>query len=981
MSGLTDALLEEIAENSKVEIELLQKLVDQSAGGGAGGGSAVSAPYTAVGKSFKTLGFVVGVASGIIGGAFSTALNIASSGLRTLTSMGTQLFQAQQQLAETAIAGTGSLSSFYDSLSNLPGILGLMARVFSYHTKVLEVNLNTFQKMAQSGATLGGNLDMVRQSAKGMYLSMDEFANVMNANVGVIRMLGGTADEGARNLIRFNTQLIQGNVGRQLLGMGHTIEEVNTMLASYASIVGGVRESDLKNQKKMEQSVKTFATELDLAAQLEGKTRKEKEDALKKAAQQAAVQAMLAGMDNEARLKYNTALADAESRGQGYVDLLHSQILGFPPMTEAAQLAAAMNYEAAEAVKRNGDIVNENTTFQQAQGELHRNRARADAATVETFERMGQTGRALTFSMDATGEAVRDMAKRTADARNMGVETEERGRQRIEETLAAQERAQNSLAGSTAQAAGRAKYQGEWLMNMLYSLFKPLEPVLLGLVSVFQQLATTVIPFVTDLFKQVIIPLFNSLFGDLDMEDIVSPFRDFFKGFFGEDTFGLKDVKNRLEAVLKPLTEAIGDFFNSVDWTAVGAGMRTVFDNLLIVGELVGSVLIGAIKLVIGAFDLIVSVGTALYRIIDYLLEPFGGMAEVVEGPLISAFNSLKSLLVDTVIPWFNSLGEKLSGFASWIDESTRVIQGPLKTALDVLRAGLVGMGTIIGIQKGLEVARNGWIAGHTFVTKIATGVMSGFSYVVGLGKTIMSAWQLIMEGSTVIQRLKNAAMLLTLGPLGLIVVAATAVGGIFYWLYSRGDSVSTVLGTLKNKFEWFMDQLGGLWDRLLNYFGFMSDEDLQKANEEREKAQKLREKRDRELEDERKENLAARESTNEPAPAAATAASLVAEVTAVTAPVATPTPPPMPTVPVPTAPAVTETALNQERSSANFTNASNMATGTMAGVEERMSRTASLDLSELNMNIRRMVDKLDNIESNTKDTVRSFESSRNYLA
>jgi hypothetical protein len=576
MSGIEAALLEEIANELRVQTDVLKNMRS-----GTGGEQDSSTNYNAVGKSLKTLGFVVGVASSIIGGAFSTALNLASSGLRTLTSIGTQLFQAQMQLAESTLAGTGTMSSFYDSLSNLPFGLGLLARVLSYHTKVLETNLTTFQKMSQSGATLGGNLDMVRQSAKGMYLSMDEFANVMQANVGVIRMLGGTADEGAKNLIRFNTQLIQGNVGRQLLGMGHTIEEVNTMLASYASIVGGVRDSDFKNQKRMEQSVKSFAVELDLAAQLEGKTRKQKEDELKKAADQAAVQAMLAGMSAENQDKYLQALADAESRGQGAVDLLHSQMLGLPPMTEAAQLFYSMNNQAAEAVRRNADIVKDNTTHQMARAELDRNRAKADAATLQTFERMGQTGRALTFEMDATGQAVRDMAVSAGNAKKIGAETEERGARRIAESREAIARAGESEAGAVAQAAGRAKYQGEWLMNLLYGLFKPLEPILLGVVEAFKYVMTTVIPFATDVLNKIMIPLFEDLFGDISLDDILKPFRDFIAGFTGvAKGLSFDEVRQSLFDFLNPIKNFIGDLINAIDFKAVGEFFADIFNTL-----------------------------------------------------------------------------------------------------------------------------------------------------------------------------------------------------------------------------------------------------------------------------------------------------------------------------------------------------------------------------------------------------------------
>lgn len=805
MSGLTDALLEELIEVEKINGEQLKKLVaKRGAGGGSGGGDSDEPP-----KSLSLLGSTANKASTAIGALAGVAAGVVGIAFTKLISTGQTLWQNQMALAEGAIEGTNSLSSLTAGLENLPFGLGLVAQAMNYQTRVLEKNIATFQQMSQSGATLGGNLDQVRRSAAGMYLSMDEFSKLMQESTPILRYLGGTSEEGARNLIKFNTGLIQGNVGKQLLSMGYTLEEVNGMLGSYASVVGGVQEGDVKNQKRMEQSVKNFAQELDLSAQLEGKTRKQKEEELKKAAAQAAVEAKLAGMTAEQKDKYAQALAAAQREGQGAVDALHSEMLGFPPMTKAAQMYTAVVGDGAAAQRRNAQIVNDNSTAAESRSKIDRNAATATAANIKAYEDGGAALQAATWSNGALADQAQQSARSVADSRNKGIRTEEDALKRINETRAAQEEAQRSGVGATVQAQGQMKHFGG-LMEMLSEALAPLFPVVTALIQGFAEILPKVLGFAKDVVEQLIVPLFKGLFGDLNMEDIIKPFKDFFKGFLGEDKFGLKEIKDSLIAVIKPLTDAIGEFFKSVDWVAVGAGMRSVFDVLVNVGKIVGSVLIGAINLAIGIFNVLVATGTALYRIIDYLLAPFGGIADVIIGPLTNAFNSIVSLLTETIIPWFNSLGEKLSGFAAWIDSSTQVIQGPLKFALDFLRSALIGVGIVFGIQKGIIIVQNGLMALRSMWETIA---------IAGL-----IAWDLVVVAGTALMGALGTAMAFLLSPIGLAIIAIGLVVLGFKALYDSGWSFSTALEAVGDNLKRFGLAYTDIWlsiaEKVASFFG-----------------------------------------------------------------------------------------------------------------------------------------------------------------
>lgn len=851
MNGVAEALLDEILAQSKEQTAFLKQMASSrsGAGGGSSGGSGTAGATGSAGVALTMFAGTVKMASTAIGALAGIAGGIVSASFTSLAGITKGLASAQMQLAETAISGSGSLSSFYDSLTQLPGILGFAAKVFSYHTQILQKNLETFQAMSDSGATLGGNLDEVRRSAKSMYLSMDEFANLMKNNAPYLLYFGQTANDGARALVKFNSTMIQGSTGRALLGMGYSLEEANNMLGLYAATMGGVNSQQLSDQRKMESSVKSFATEMALSAELEGKSRKQKEDEMKERAAIAARENMLSKMTQEQRDAYNQAeLAAGRAGGKAAQDALLSAMLGLPPMTKAAQTWTAMAGESAQSITGMVPAIqNANAENANNQREISRLGAQASKQAVDASKNFGDVLNVMSFRQGEVAETGQALQRAEATARNQNLKTTQDYLDRENKAREQLTEAQKSQAGAVAQAAGEAKYQGEWLMDMLYDILNPLKPVLIGLVNIFTEFAPKVLGFANDLMDQVLVPLFQSLFGDLDMEDIVAPFRDFFKGFFGEDTFGLTEVKDNLEAVLKPLTEAIGEFFKSVDWVAVGAGMRTVFDVLINVGKIVGSVLIGAINLAIGVFNLIVAVGTSLYRIVDYLLEPFGGIADVIEGPMISAFNSISSLLTDTIIPWFNSLGEKLSNFAAWIDSSTQIIQGPLKFALDLLRVSLIGVGIVLGVQKGIILVQNGLMALRSMWETIA---------IAGL-----IAWDAVVVAGTALMGALGTAMAFLLSPIGLVIIAVGLVAAGLYYLYSQGESLSTAFGSIKDAVGGWIDAIDGFIDGILNllpeWAGGISDEEKARRDAARADDAREREARGKARDEERARNKA----------------------------------------------------------------------------------------------------------------------------
>jgi hypothetical protein len=627
----------------------------QPAGGGSGGGSAGGPGI--LGKGLDMMGGAVKGVTGLIGGGLMGALGLVKSGFGQVAETGRAVYQAQKQLAESAIAGTGSLSSFADSLSNLPGILGMIATAYSYQQKILEKNLVTYQQISSVGATFGGSLTEVRNAAKGSGLSMDEFAQVMKQNGPAFVKLGMSAEDGAKKMVKFNTDLIKGELGRGILGLGYSLTEANNLLGSYATIVGGLNASQMKDQKRMEQSVASFANEMDLSAQLEGKSRQQKEEEMKTASANAAVQAKLATMTQDQKDKYQLALSNAlRTGGKGAADALNSTLLGLPPMTKAAQQFAAVMPGANKTVQDNAKIVKDNTKLEEARGAIEKNGAKGRVEAAKAIDKLGSTT-AAAISMSESGSALQGTInaglQTKAQLDNQGIKTTEDAIAQQETIKKEQEVRQKSEAGAAAQAQARAKYQAG-LMDKINAILARFFPIVVKVVEAFMNIFEWSINMGEKILDQILIPAFKEIFGGISVADLMKPFKDFWKGLTGGFSSGGMDftkIKDIIVAFVKPIVDTFGALVKSVDFEAVGKYIRTFF--------------IGIKDFATGMFSSFKSVDTG--SIVNFFKDFYSGISQFV-GYLTVAIGNID----------FRGIGEKIGNSLKTVFDAIRDIFQPV---------------------------------------------------------------------------------------------------------------------------------------------------------------------------------------------------------------------------------------------------------------------------------------------------------------
>lgn len=673
MNGAAESLLAELVELQKGQAETLKAMASKmgaNTGGDATGGAGTK--FKMAGDAAATLGKGFGVVSGILTGVFGVALNLASVGLNALKDTGQALWANQKALSEGAIAGTNSLASLTQGLEKLPFGLGLVAQAMTYQNKVLEQNLKTYQEISQVGAAFGGSMDAAREAAKGMGLSMDEFARTMKNNAPYLLSFGATADQGAENLVKFNKQFVMGKegLGRSLLGMGYTIEEANNALATYAAGMGGVTREQMANQGQMETSVVAFATELQLSAELEGKSRKQAEDELKAKQANAIRENMLARMTSEEKLEFQAA----ENRAR----LLYGKDGENAVLATYAKMPSLLDKGGRTVMALAGNDIKKITDNIGGPVEQHAQRMtginKTYAAAADAQQKFVQGNRTLLMSQAGSNSALAGMSQAALlnekRAINNGLKNEADQLKLLTDEQKSIEKRKTSDAADAALAQARAKYAGD-LMNLLTKILQPFFPIITKLLNTFVELAPKIAEFVEGLVS-VITGVFDDLFGGMTMDDFIKPFKDFWKGLFG-DSGGLDfaSVRKSISDFFKPIVTFIGNAFKAIDFEAVGKKVRETFGRVFASLGVITDALSKAFEGGKGE-----SLGKWLGDTFGKLMDIIGGLAEAI-GSIIAMW--VKTPAFAMMKEMFNQLVKIIGGI---VDILLEIVKGPVGTWL-----------------------------------------------------------------------------------------------------------------------------------------------------------------------------------------------------------------------------------------------------------------------------------------------------------
>jgi len=277
-------------------------------------------------------------------------------------------------IGKAAFEGSGSISAFTDNVKGL-GLLG----------NRLDVNIETFRQLSQSGANFGQSIVQLRTAAASAALPLDDFAALVANNSQNLAALFGSTTQGAQAIARLGAQTRELGIER-LAPLGFTVDEINeTLLLNLdaqrrTGILGR-----LTDQQRTTSAI-NFAEQLDRLAKLTGQQRDELRAAIESQKSNERFQAALQGVTDETRQRLTAFAGTVEGispqLATGFQDLIAN---GGVAVTEAA-LEVVQNVPQAGAVIK--DLISGVTTSEQALVSLRD----ISAASVDRFRKATVTG-------------------------------------------------------------------------------------------------------------------------------------------------------------------------------------------------------------------------------------------------------------------------------------------------------------------------------------------------------------------------------------------------------------------------------------------------------------------------------------------------------------------------------------------------------------------------------------------------------------
>lgn len=338
--------LSKLAEKAGMDARAIQQAEEAMKGFGDNAGFAKNL----LGKLNPGLGFLgkgATLAGSVVGdlaaSAFKTAGNLTS-------------------LAGSLIDGQGAASDLMGAFKDLPLGIGMVAGAFQKLLQLQEAELETYRQLTKSGINFAGGLMEIRQDALDLGMTLEQFSGVLTRNSQALASMGAGANDGAKNFVRLAKDLRNSQMGEQLRALGFTAEETANGLANYIQLTGGRTAEEMRNTKGLTESAGQYMKQLDLLANITGKSREEQEKALQEEMANAQFQAYLQTLSKDERDKALAGFQDAlATGGKGAADLFRSKLQGIPPLTEAGQTFMAMSTNANQAMDAQIAVVKDST--------------------------------------------------------------------------------------------------------------------------------------------------------------------------------------------------------------------------------------------------------------------------------------------------------------------------------------------------------------------------------------------------------------------------------------------------------------------------------------------------------------------------------------------------------------------------------------------------------------------------------------------
>ena len=217
-------------------------------------------------------------------------------------------------LGKAAFEGSGSISAFTD---NVVGLQTLGNR--------LDVNIETFRQLSQTGANFGQSIVELRNAAAEAQLPLDDFASLVAQNSQNLAALFGTTTIGAKRIAALGADVRRLGIDR-LAPLGLTVDEINETLLLNLDSQRRTGILDRLTRDQQRDSAIAFAEELDRLAKLTGAQRDELRAQIEQQQSNERFQAALQDQTDETRRRLQGFAATvgniAPGLNEGFQDLI-----------------------------------------------------------------------------------------------------------------------------------------------------------------------------------------------------------------------------------------------------------------------------------------------------------------------------------------------------------------------------------------------------------------------------------------------------------------------------------------------------------------------------------------------------------------------------------------------------------------------------------------------------------------------------------
>ena len=266
-------------------------------------------------------------------------LNVGES----ITGFAGDILGGSHRISELSKHVTGLIGDF-------PG-LGLVGDTAQMFFNILDGQIDTFRQMSGVGADLGDDLFAWTQQSAIARVSLDTLTNVYGEHSKTMALAFGGAREGVNKF----TAVLGGvrDLSEDFTKLGYTVEEQAEYTAEYIDLQK--RTGMLKNRSdaSLIAGTRKYMLELDRLARITGQSRKETADAMKQAADDKRIKALMHNMEANASESLRSTIAILHAQKPELADAFKELVAtGGVPITDGAKAMALQNNELSILAKK-----------------------------------------------------------------------------------------------------------------------------------------------------------------------------------------------------------------------------------------------------------------------------------------------------------------------------------------------------------------------------------------------------------------------------------------------------------------------------------------------------------------------------------------------------------------------------------------------------------------------------------------------------